>query len=124
MTRVMKMITQQMIKLITIKIGGRNLLLQKNCILLIQLNKQQPNFLPTKKLGNDQQYYVHMHQNPIVIEEHPKEINVVSLDEHSPMVLQETQTSIKYLNTLRKKTMDKAIIKQFKQGRQKEREDK
>jgi hypothetical protein len=43
-------------------------------------------FLLTNKLENDQHYYVHMHQNPIVIEEHPKEINVVSLDEHSPMV--------------------------------------
>lgn len=58
--------------------------------------------------------YVHLHQNPIVIEEHPKDINVVSLDEYNPKVFQETQTSVKYLNTLGKKTMDKAIVKEFK----------
>ncbi len=49
-----------------------------------------------------------------MIEEHPKDINVESLDEYSPKVLQETQTFVKYLNTLRKKTMDKKTIKEFR----------
>jgi hypothetical protein len=75
-----------MSKLITNKIGGRNLLLQKK-LNIVEIVQQITTFLPTNKLENNQHYYVHMHKNPIVIEEHPKEINVVSLDEHSPMLL-------------------------------------